>query len=448
MTLIDSLATTDQLAKVFSDDSVLRAALDFEVALARVEARLGIIPKTAADVIAAASAVEAFDTAALGRDMRSSATFGVPFAKMLTDRIRSRDEESAKFVHWGATSQDVADTTLILLLKKAKPVVLGDIGRLERALERLAEEHGDTVMLGRTLMQAAPPITFGLKAAGWLGAVRRCRMRLEQAFSEGLVVQFGGATGTLAALQDRGLEVGRALAEELDLGYPEAPWHTHRDRLAALVCACGVLTASLGKVACDIVLLSQNEVAEVSEPSGPGRGGSSTMPHKQNPVGSVLVLAAANRVPALVASYLSAMVQEHERAAGAWQSEWSTVADVMQATGSAVAAMAEAAEGLKVDGKRMQENIAATNGLIFAERAMILLASALGREEAQKLIQEVTRRSVSEGKSLVDVLRETLEITNVLDADTLASLDDPRAYLGVAEEFRKRLLAGKDGPKT
>jgi 3-carboxy-cis,cis-muconate cycloisomerase len=448
MTLIDSLATTNQLAKVFSDDFVLRAALDFEVALARVEARLGIISKTAADVIAAASAVEAFDTAALGRDMRSSATFGVPFAKMLTDRIRSRDEESAKFVHWGATSQDVADTTLILLLKKAKPVVLGDIGRLERALERLAEEHGDTVMLGRTLMQAAPPITFGLKAAGWLGAVRRCRMRLEQAFSEGLVVQFGGATGTLAALQDRGLEVGRALAEELDLGYPEAPWHTHRDRLAALVCACGVLTASLGKVACDIVLLSQNEVAEVSEPSGPGRGGSSTMPHKQNPVGSVLVLAAANRVPALVASYLSAMVQEHERAAGAWQSEWSTVADVIQATGSAVAAMAEAAEGLKVDGKRMQENIAATNGLIFAERAMILLASALGREEAQKLIQEVTRRSVSEGKSLVDVLRETLEITNVLDADTLASLDDPRAYLGVAEEFRKRLLAGKDGPKT
>src|SRR5581483_5395382 len=217
MTLIDSLATTDQLAKVFSDNSVLRAALDFEVALARVEARLGIISESAANVIAETGSTEKFDIAVLTRDMRGSATFGVPFVKMLTERIRSRDRESAKFVHWGATSQDVADTTLILLLKKSKPVLLGDIWRLERALEKLAEEHASTVMLGRTLMQAAPPITFGLKAAGWLAAIRRCQVRLEQALSEALVLQFGGATGTLAALQERGIEVGKALAKELEL---------------------------------------------------------------------------------------------------------------------------------------------------------------------------------------------------------------------------------------
>ena len=283
-------------------------------------------------------------------------------------------------------------------------------------------------------------MTFGVKSAAWYGAVARGRERLEAAFSEALIVQFGGATGTLAVLSNRGIDVGTALATELELKCPDAPWHTHRDRLGGLVCACGVLTGSLGKMARDITLMSQVEVAEVSEPSGPGRGGSSTMPHKRNPVGSVIALAAANRVPTLVASFLAGMVQEHERAAGTWQSEWPTIASVIQATGAAAASMAEVAEGLSVDEKRMRKNIDATRGLIFAERATILLAPALGRDAAHKLMEDAVCKSVTDGKSLVEVLRQIPEVTRVLDSATLASLDDPRAYLGVADQFRTRLL--------
>ena len=441
MRLIDSLATTETLAEIFADKSVVQAMLDFETALARVEARLEIIPKGAAEAIAAVTDPQSFDVAALGRDAQRAATIGVPFVKALTETVRARNLDAARFVHWGATSQDVADTAFVLLLKRAREVLLADITRVETALAALAERHANTVMLGRTLMQSAPPITFGLKAAGWLAAIRRGRARLEDAFSESLIAQFGGATGTVAALGSRGVEVGAALAEELGLAYPDAPWHTHRDRLAALVCACGVLTGSLGKMARDITLLSQSEIAEASEPTSPGRGGSSTMPHKRNPVGSVTALAAGNRVPGLVASYLTAMVQEHERAAGGWQSEWPTVAGVIQATGAAAAAMAEVSEGLGVDAEKMRKNIAATRGIVFAERPLLLLAPLLGRDVAHKLVEEATRRSAAEGKPLAAVLRENPDVTRVLDDASLANLDNPSEYLGVTEEFRKRLLA-------
>ena len=238
------------------------------------------------------------------------------------------------------------------------------------------------------------------------------------------------------------------MADELGLQFPDAPWHTQRDRLAALVCASGVLTGALGKMARDVALMAQTEVAEVAEPGEPGRGRSSTMPHKRNPVGSVIALAAANRVPGLVASFLSGMVQEHERSAGGWQSEWPTISNVVQATGVAAASMAEVAEGLSVDEQKMRKNIDATNGLVFAERAMILLGPALGRDAAHRLVEQATRRSVEEKKSLAEVLREIPEVKKVLEASTLASLDDPKAYLGVADEFRTRLLAqGRDSKK-
>ena len=326
--LIESLATTEPLAEVFSDSSVLQAMLDFEVALACAEARVGIVPKSAADRIAAAAHASEFDMDALSRGMFRAGTPGIPLVKALTEKVKARDPEAAGWVHWGATSQDVADTALVLLLKRAQTIITADLERLEKALTTLSEQHKTTVMLGRTLMQAAPPVTFGLKVAGWLGAVSRSRKRLESAFDDALVLQFGGASGTLASLADKGTVVARALAEELGLRCPEAPWHTHRDRLANLVCCCGVLTGSLGKMARDISLLMQSEVAEVSEPGGEGRGGSSTMPHKRNPIACALTLAAAERVPGLVASFLSAMVQEHERAVGGWQSEWPTMASI------------------------------------------------------------------------------------------------------------------------
>jgi 3-carboxy-cis,cis-muconate cycloisomerase len=299
------------------------------------------------------------------------------------------------------------------------------------------------VLLGRTLLQPAPPVTLGLKAAGWLGALRRGWARLNASFAEARIVQFGGGSGTLAALGDKGIEIGSALAAELGLTYPDAPWHTHRDRLAALMAACGVQTGSLGKMARDIALLMQGEVAEAAEPGGEGRGGSSTMPHKRNPIACSLALAASHRVPGLVAAFLSSMVQEHERGVGGWQSEWPTVAAVMQATGLAAASMAEVAEGLVVDGARMRANIEATRGIIFAERVSILLAASMGRDAAHRLLEQATQQSTAQRRRLIDILGEMPEVTRILPAAKLGELDAPESYLGSAEMFRKRLISSE-----
>src|SRR5215472_4756640 len=398
--LIESLSTTEALAGLFSDESVLQSLLQFEVALARVEARIGLIPRSAAAAIAAAARAAVLDAAVVAREAPRSGTIAIPFLRAFKETVRAQDPEAAGFVHWGATSQDLCDTALVLLLQKAQTIFDADLRRLETALRKLAQQHRRTVMLGRTLLQAAPPVTFGLKAAGWLGAVRRSRCRLAAAFADALFLQFGGAVGTLAALGKDGTKVAQALADELKLACPEAPWHSRRDRLAALVCECGVLTGSLGKMAQDIILLSQNEVAEVSEGGGDGRGGSSTMPHKHNPVGSTLALAAANRVPGLVASFLSAMVQEHERAAGGWQAEWPIVSSIVQSTGVAVASMAEAAEQLSVDSERMRANLQNTRGVIFPVRAMMLLAPKIGRASAQRVMEEASRTSMAQGRHL------------------------------------------------
>jgi 3-carboxy-cis,cis-muconate cycloisomerase len=445
--LIESLVTTEPLAEVFSDSSVVQAMLDFEVALARAEARVGIVPKVAADRIAAAAKPSEFDIGALSRGMFRAGTPGIPLVKALTEKVKAQDPEAAEWVHWGATSQDVADTALVLLLKRAQTIIAGDIDRLERSLTRLSEQHRATVMLGRTLMQAAPPVTFGLKVAGWLGALSRSGKHLESAFDETMILQFGGASGTLASLGDKGTIVARALAEELGLRCPEAPWHAHRDRLANLVCCCGVLTGSLGKMARDISLLMQTEVAEVAEPGGEGRGGSSTMPHKRNPIACALTLAAAERVPGLVANFLSAMVQEQERAVGGWQSEWPTVASIVQSTGVAASSMAEVAEGLSVDPVRMRQNIASTKGLIFAERAMMLLAADMGRGTAHKLLEDALQKAVAQNKDLSSVLAELPEVSSRLNRSVLEQLEIPEQYLGSAEAFRQALLISTTSKK-
>ncbi|HYL35999.1 MAG TPA: 3-carboxy-cis,cis-muconate cycloisomerase [Bryobacteraceae bacterium] len=439
--LIDSLATTEPLAAIFSDQRVLEAMLDFEAALARAEARRNVIPQSAAEAIGKAAKSEGFDLAALARETLRAGTPAIPVVKALTERVRSSDPVAARFVHWGATSQDVTDTALILLLRSARETFAHDHARLIDALRALSDGHQSTVMLGRTLLQPAPPVTFGLKAAGWLAAVRRGWARIDTRFGEAEQVQFGGASGTAAALGDAGMAVGQALAEELGLRYPDAPWHTQRDSLAALLAACGVQCGSLGKMARDIALLMQGEVAEAAEPGGEGRGGSSTMPHKRNPVSCSLALASAHRVPGLLASFLSAMVQEHERGVGGWQAEWPVVASIIQATGLAVASMAEAAEGLTVDESRMRANIDATRGTIFAERVMMLLGATLGRDVAHKLLEESARRSAAEQRRLMEVLAENPEVTRIIPAAALAKLDAPEDYLGMAKAFQKRLAA-------
>ena len=444
LTLIDNLATTAVLADAFSDRRVLQATLNFEAALARAEANVGVIPTDAAEAIGRAAVAEGLDCAALAAEAQRAGTLAIPVVKALTERVRSTNPDAARFVHWGATSQDVVDTALVLLLRHARTILASDHQRLIAALATLVHEHEHTVMLGRTLLQAAPPVTFGLKAAGWLAAIRRGWDRVQIRFAEAEMLQFGGASGTLAALDDQGDAVGRALAQELGLTLPAAPWHTQRDPLAAMIAACGVECGSLGKMARDVALLMQTEVAEAAEPGGDGRGGSSTMPHKRNPIACSLALAAANRVPGLVAAFLSGMVQEHERGAGGWQAEWPIVISTVQALGIAVASMAEAAEGLTVDTARMRANIEATGGNIFAERVMMLLGPALGRDQAHKLLQQATAQSLQLSRRLMDVLAEMPEITRLIPGEKLRTLDRPEDYLGLAVVFQNRLVPPKE----
>lgn len=420
--LMESLAATERLSELFSDHAVLQAMLDFEAALARAEAAAGLIPAAAVDAISSTAKAAGFDVRELSRRSFRAGTPAIPLVDMLTERVRSVDPTSAGFVHWGATSQDVVDTALILLLKKCQAILAADHQRILAGLHRLSTQHASTVMLGRTLLQPAPPITFGLKAAGWLAAIRRGWARVDSRFNEALYLQFGGASGTLAALGDRGVEVSELLARELGLKMPDAPWHGHRDRLAALMAALSIYTASLGKMALDVALLMQYEVGEAAEPGGEGRGGSSTMPHKRNPTACMLALAASKRAPGLLANFISGMVQEQERAIGGWQAEWSSVVGIVRSAGVAAESMAEVAEGLTVDAERMRRNIDSTKGAVFAEKAMLLLAPEMGRDAAHKLVAETIRDTGSPPNS--------------------PGLTKPEDYLGSAEAFRLRLIKG------
>jgi len=440
--LIDSLATTAALAEVFSDRSILQAMLDFEAALARAEASAGMIPARAAQAIATAATADSFDAADIARGARDSGTVSIPFLKMLTARVQATDPSSARFVHFGATSQDVADTAMVLTVRRARTVLAADHERLTRILRDLSDRHAHTVMLGRTLLQPAPPITFGLKVAGWAAALARSWTRFERACDEAEILQFGGASGTLAALGDRGLSVAERLADELALRVPKAPWHTERDRLAAVVTGAGIYTGALGKVARDVSLLMQDEVGEVSERGG----GSSTMPHKRNPSSCAVTLAAASRMPSLVGAFLNTMVQEHERAVGGWHAEWPTIAAVLQTTGSALAGMVDAIGGLTVDPQRMRTNIERTNGSIFAERVMMLLTPGIGKETANSLVSDALARSRETGKPFREVLLAMPDVTHVIPRAVLERIDVPDDYLGAADVLRVRLLESAAAP--
>jgi 3-carboxy-cis,cis-muconate cycloisomerase len=339
-------------------------------------------------------------------------------------------------VHYGATSQDVVDTAAVLSLLRARAVLDADHLRLTSGLRALSDRHATTVMLGRTLLQPGPPVTFGLKAAGWLDAIARSGWRLSDAFDGALTLQFGGAVGTLAALGAQAPAVAAALAEELGLRLPPAPWHAHRDRLGAVIAACGLYVATLGKLARDVSLLMQDEVGEVSEPGG----ASSTMPHKRNPSACAIVLAAATRVPPLVAAFLSGMVQEHERGLGGWHAEWPTIAATVQAAGSALAAAAELIDHLQVFPDRMRANIERTNGVVFAERVTLGLLPSLGRDVATRLVAGALEQSRATGQSFGDVVRATPEIAGVLTHDEIAQFDRPESCLGSAEQMRVALL--------
>ena len=434
--MFHALGTTDALEEAFSDASYLAAMLRFEVALARAQARLGLIPGEAARGIETAAAATSFDAAALARAARQSGTVAIPLVAALKESVRRHTRDALPFVHRAATSQDVTDTALVLCLVRAKAIVAADHGRLVRTLRRLSDAHARTIMLARTLGQPAAPTTFGLKVAGWFGAVSRAGARLLDTFDGAAVLQFGGPAGTLAALDGRGQELTESLAAELDLAVPAAPWHSHRDRLAALVTACGVYTGALGKIARDVSLLMQSEVAEASE-----RGGSSSaMPHKRNPANCAIALAAATRVPGLVASYLAGLAQEHERGLGNWHAEGATIVDTVCLTGAALLAIVDAIDGLEVDAARMRANLDATGGVIFAERALALLSPLLGPDQARTVIDAAIDTARTSRTTFVDVLSTDEAVRSVARADELASLWHAETYLGSAEQFRRRLL--------
>jgi 3-carboxy-cis,cis-muconate cycloisomerase len=347
-------------------------------------------------------------------------------------------------VHWGATSQDVIDTATMLTLRAAIDALLGDIDRAVAGFAKLARQHRSTAVVARTWLQHALPMPFGLKLAEYAAALHRSRKRLQRLRSETLALQFGGAAGTLAALGDNGLPVAEKLAELLKLPLPDAPWHTHRDRIAEAASVFAILAGSCGKIARDLSLMMQTDVAEAFEPSGEGRGGSSTMPHKRNPVAAASALAAATMAPNLAATIFAAQVQEHERSAGPWHAEWPTLPTLLLVTSGGLAAIVDIAEGLEVDVARMGVNLDATGGLIMAEAVTFALAETIGKSDAHHLIEAASKKAVAEKKHLRDVLAADSGITAHLSAEKLAKLFEPMAYQGASQALIDRLLASLD----
>jgi 3-carboxy-cis,cis-muconate cycloisomerase len=428
------------MSTVFSDASLLQHMLDFEAALARAEAHCGVIPAAAGQAISSKCKANLIDTGALAAATAASLNPAIPLVAQLTALVAKDDPEAAQFVHWGATSQDANDTGLVLQIRKALGLLDADLTVLCAGLAKLAQQYRSTPMAGRTLMQHALPTTFGVKVAGWLDGMNRHRERLAQARTRVLVLQFGGAVGTLAALHDKGLQVAEVLAGELQLGLPLIPWHTQRDRVAEVATTLGLCCGSFGKIARDISLHMQTEIEEVLEPAGEGRGGSSTMPHKRNPLSAAVVLSAATRVPGLVSTMLSAMVEEDERGLGDWHAEWETLPEIFRLTAGALHQMATIVPHLEVDTARMKRNLEATQGLIFSEGVAVAMASHIGKSSARKLVEAASLEARKSGKHLREVLAQHRTVTDHLAAAELDRLFEPENYLGIAEELVDRVI--------
>ena len=440
MALLDPLFGFAAMNEVFSDAARLQRMLDFEAALARAEARCGVIPNAAAEAIASKCKAELIDADALAAATVESANPAIPLVKQLTALVAKDNPDAAQFVHWGATSQDANDTGLVLQIREALKILEANLSSLCNGLAELAQKHRSTPVAGRTLMQQALPTTFGVKVAAWLDGMNRHRDRFAGTRKCALVIQFGGAVGTLSALRDKGLQVAEALAAELHLALPAMPWHTQRDRIAEIATTLGLCTGSLGKMARDISLHMQTEIAEVSEPASDGRGGSSSMPHKCNPISAAIVLSAATRVPGLVGTMLSAMVQEDERGLGNWHAEWETLPEVFRLTAGALHQMAAIVPHLEVDAARMRRNLGATQGLIFAEAVTMAMAAHIGKADARTLLEEAIRETRKSGKNLREVLSQNPTVTDHQTAAELDRLFAPENYLGVAEEWVDRVI--------
>ena len=436
--IFGGLYGTDEIRALFDDRRRLGFMLQVEVALARAQAALGIIPVEAAEAIAAAADPHALDLAQIRAETEKAGQPVMALAKALT---QAAGPEAGRWVHWGATTQDITDTALVLQLRAALDPIERDLLALIRALATQAERHRSLVMAGRSFLQQALPVSFGYKAAVWLSPLLRHVERLHQLKPRLLQVQFGGAVGTLASLGDRGRAVTERLADDLGLGCPLAPWHSARDGIAELGAWLGLVAGSLAKFAGDVTLLAQTEFGELVETTETGRGGSSTMPQKRNPIISTHIVAAAMAVEAQVPLLLAAQHHQLERAVGPWQAEALALPQALALTAGALAQAVRVADGMRPDPARMRANLAITHGLVMAERVMMALADRMGRSEAHHLVQAACLTALAEDRPLRAILGETAEVAAHLDAAALDRLMDPAGYLGESAAVVDRVVA-------
>ncbi len=435
--VLGALYGTDAMRAAMGERAFLQRMLDVEAALARAQARLGIVPPEAAAAITQAAMVDRLDFAELAAATRNT---GYPVVGLVRQLSMLAGPEAGKWTHWGATTQDIMDTAVVLQVRQALSLIRADLMGLNAALGKLAYAQRHTVMAGRTHLQQALPVTFGYKVAVWLSPLITMQERLEQLRPRVEKLQFGGAAGTLASLGDAGIAVQRELGNELGLTVPDIPWHVSRDGLAEAVCFLGLLTGSLSKLATDVMLLMQTEVAEVAEPHVDGRGGSSTMPQKRNPISCEYILAQSRGVQALVPQMLGAMAQDQERGTGPWQAEPLAIGQAFLLSHGALVQARVIAEGLTVDALRMRRNLDSTGGLIVAEQVMMGLAPALGRGEAHHVVHHACDVALAQGLPLANALLQDQQVSARLTPQQVQALCDPSAYLGSTQAFIDNVL--------
>lgn len=441
MSLLTPLLRTDALTAVFSDEQLVQGMLDFEAALAKAQARCGVIPHEAVEPIVTACRAQRLDFPALSTAVANAGNLAIPLVKQLTQVVKASAPEAARYVHWGATSQDAIDTGLMLQLQQALQQTESRLQRLMHVLAKQVARYQHTLMAGRTWMQHALPITYGLKLAGTLDALLRWHERLQQMRPRVLTLQFGGAAGTLASLKEKGPQVAQALADELNLALPDTPWHSQRDRIIELASWYAGLCATLGKFANDFALMMQTEVAEVSEPIAEGRGGSSAMPHKRNPVSCAAILAAVARTPGLMATLYASQIQQHERALGGWQAEWETLPQLVMLAGGVLENSEYLLSGMQVNAQKMRDNLDITHGLIMAESVTQALAAHIGKADAHHLIEKICHRAIALDCPLRPLLEKDSLVSQHLSSEQLTQLLDPANAVGSADHFVRQVLA-------
>jgi 3-carboxy-cis,cis-muconate cycloisomerase len=434
------LISSAAMRAIFEDRARLQRMLDFEAALARTQAALGVIPTLATDKIVQAARPERYDLARLAEDAASTGDIGIALVDALAAEVAKADPEAASYVHWGAAGKDLIDTTLMIELRLAIDALLIDLDRALDAFTSLAGRHRRTATVGRANLQHTLPMPFGLKAAGYAAALARARERLRRLRKEALALQLGGPAGTLASLGERGIEVAQRLASLIDLPVPEAPWPGHSDRFAEIAAAFAILTGTCGKIGRDVALLMQTEVGEAFEPGQPGERKPSGASAAQRGPAAATAICAATLAPNLLATIVAAQVQEHEAAVGSWQAQWHALPALSLVASGALGAVADIAQGLEVDAERMRSNIENTHGLIMAEAVWMALSAKVPREAARKIVEEASRKAIAEQRHLSAVLAEDPRVTAHISSGELARVFELMSYQGVAQTLIERTV--------